>query len=88
MTRKDLLNYIARVHGNALAQVGLMPVDADESLHYVIDDALRMSNDDKRKAEADRRVAQLIHDRRDALDIDEEQPEVADDEPQPVEIEV
>lgn len=70
MTRKEILSYIERTHGDALSQVGLLPVDTPEALGYVIDDALRMSNDEKRKAEADRRVAILIHDRADMLGIE------------------
>jgi hypothetical protein len=78
MTRKDLLRYLEKQHGAALAQVGLIAVDTQESLYYVIDDAMRMSNDAARKAEADRCVAQLIHDRLDALGI-----ELETEQPQP-----
>lgn len=88
MTRQDLLKYIDKTHGDALAQVGLKAVDSAESLHYVIDDALTESNDDKRKARADAETAVLIRDRRDMLNLADEPTEVADVEPQPVEIEV
>ncbi|MCB1713885.1 MAG: hypothetical protein KDK05_02005 [Candidatus Competibacteraceae bacterium] len=82
MTRHDLLKYIESMHGDALAQVGLLAVDSQESLFYVIDDALRQSNDQKRKAEADKRTAQLIYDRAQMLELELE---VAD--PQPVDSE-
>jgi hypothetical protein len=78
MTRQQMLAYIAKNHGDMLAQVGLIPVDVPESLFYVIDDAMRQSNDEKRKAEADRCVADLIKDRRSALGI-----EVETEQPQP-----
>jgi hypothetical protein len=42
MTRKDMLRYLEKNHGAALAQVGLIAVDTQESLYYVIDDAMRM----------------------------------------------
>ena len=82
MTRQDMLKYIARTHGDALAQVGMIPLDVQESLYYVIDDAMRQSNDDKRKAEADRCMAELLRDRRDALGVDNEteQPQPAVEE--------
>lgn len=82
MTRQQMFAYIARTHGDALAQVGLIPVDVPESLFYVIDDAMRKSNDDKRKAEADRCVADLIKDRRSALgiEVETEQPSAAVEE--------
>lgn len=82
MTRQDMLKYIARTHGEALAQVGMIPLDVQESLYYVIDDAMRHKNDDKRKAEADLRVAELLRDRRDALgiEIETEQPQAAVEE--------
>jgi len=70
MSRQELLKYIEKIHGDALAQVGLMAVDSQESLFYVIDDSLRMSNDDKRKAEADRRVGILINDRSQMLGVE------------------
>lgn len=82
MTRHDLLKYIESTHGDALAQVGLLAVDSQESLFYVIDDALRQSNDQKRKAEADKRTTQLIYDRAQMLELELE---VAD--PQPVDSE-
>lgn len=83
MTRESLLQYITETHGDALAQVGLMPLDVPESLFYVIDDSLRMNNDAAGKDEADRRVAVLIHDRAAMLDLDiEVQPEI-DPQPQP-----
>lgn len=82
MTRHDLLKYIESMHGDALAQVGLLAVDSQESLFYVIDDALRQSNDQKRKAEADKRTTQLIYDRAQMLELELE---VAD--PQPVDSE-
>jgi hypothetical protein len=83
MTRQQMLAYIAKNHGDALAQVGLIAVDVPESLFYAIDDAMRKSNDEKRKAEADRCVADLIKDRRSALGITEnetEQPQPAAEE--------
>lgn len=75
MTRDQLLKYIATTHGSALAQVGMTPADTQECLFYVIDDALRMSNDEKRKSEADRRTAILIEDRRQMLGIEEIEPQ-------------
>lgn len=71
MTRQDLLKYITKTHGDALAQVGMMPIDTPESMFYVINDALMMTTDKERKAEADRCVAVLLVDRRDALGITE-----------------
>lgn len=72
MTRQDMLKYIDKNYGAALAQVGMIPLDIPESLFYVIDDAMRMPNDAARKAEADRCVGVLLHDRRDALGIEPE----------------
>lgn len=69
MTRQEVLDYIAENYGDALAQVGLMPVDTQESLLYVIYDALMKPTDDEQMAEADRCVEVLIHDRRDMLGI-------------------
>ncbi len=84
MTRESLLQYIAKKHGEALAQVGLTPKDTPESLFYILNDAMPLSNDDKRKADADRRVAALIHDRADMLDMvieesEAEQPPAVED---------
>ncbi|HSG63307.1 MAG TPA: hypothetical protein VLA24_17920 [Pseudomonadales bacterium] len=70
MTRDDLLDYIKTTHGDALAQVGLTPVDTPESLSYSISDALLRAGDEK--AEADRRVGILIRDRTAMLDIEPE----------------
>lgn len=75
MTRDQLLKHIATTHGSALAQVGMTPADTQECLSYVIDDALRMSNDEKRKAEADRRTAILIEDRRQMLGVEGIEPQ-------------
>lgn len=88
MTRESLLQYIAKKHGEALAQVGLMPVDTPESLFYILNDAMPLSDDDMRKADVDRRVASLIHDRADMLDMvieeieesEAEQPRAVEDE--------
>lgn len=71
MTRNELLTYIANKHGDALAQVGMLPVDSPESLSYVLDDALRQTDDEQRKADADRRTKQLIYDRAQMLGIEE-----------------
>lgn len=79
MTRDQLLKYIEKAHGEALGQVGLMAVDSPESLLYVISDALAMSNDEERKAEADRRVGILINDRQQALGIEPIEPDVEDE---------
>ena len=81
MTRESLLQYIAKKYGAALAQVGLTPKDTPESLFYILNDAMPLSNDDKRKADADRRVASLIHDRADMLDVVIEQPEPEAEQP-------
>lgn len=72
------MKYIAKAHGDDLAQVGLMAADTQESLFYVIDDSLRMRNDDKRKAEASRRVEILINDRRQSLGLPDDEGELTD----------
>ena len=86
MLRKNLLKYAEETHATALAQVGLMPVDTSEALGYCLDDAERVDGtNEAQKAELDRRIAILIHDRADMLgvDITEEQP-AEDDGPMPL----
>jgi len=65
MTRTEVLEYIATTHGEALQEAGIELTDTPENLLYVLYDAMiyESVSDAAQKAEADRKVAQLIADR-------------------------
>ncbi len=67
MTRDKLLEYIAEKHKPALKKVGIEPTDTQESMFYILNDAMDGKDAAAQKKIADRKVEGLIRDREAAI---------------------
>lgn len=79
MSRNQLLTYVKQTHGAALQAVGVALTDDQESLAYVLFDALTGENDAAQKAIADREVERLIIDKAASLPIPQEVTDVSNE---------
>lgn len=69
MTRDKLLEYIADKHKAALKKAGVEPTDTQETLFFVLNDAMGAADAATQKAIADREVAVLINDKKAAMGV-------------------
>jgi len=67
MTRDKILEYIAANHKAALKKVGIEPTDTQESMFYILNDAMDGKDAATQKKIADRQVEKLISDRTAAI---------------------